>query len=199
MCFRHMSFSIPRHTSSHLKTRTPTQKIFGSPKLGEEDEKSGRLPSSGSAATRPTSGVGSCPPRGAAPRPRRSAPARPSRGHLSPVLSRPASPATPPGSPHRSPVTPLVYEPNTLRLGSSSAASVAACAASSLSRRATYSESESLWAASAFRAASCRRAPSVLRKPNLWRGGLQRCYLAGSPFPETATLNAAPLGISVSS
>ena len=45
MCIRHVSFSIPRHTSSHLKTRTPTQKIFGSPKLGEEDEKSGRLPS----------------------------------------------------------------------------------------------------------------------------------------------------------
>jgi hypothetical protein len=33
-----------------------------------------------------------------------------------------------------------VYEPNTLRLASSSAASVAACAASSLSRRATYYE-----------------------------------------------------------
>jgi hypothetical protein len=60
-----------------------------------------------------------------------------------------------------------VYEPNTLRLASSSAASVAACAASSLSRRATYSESESQWAASAFRAASCRPAPSVLGKPHL--------------------------------
>jgi hypothetical protein len=35
------------------------------------------------------------------------------------------------------------------------------------------------------------------RKPLLRRGHPQRCYLAGSLFSETATLNAAPLGISL--
>jgi|SRR5215204_360689 len=74
-----------------------------------------------------------------------------------------------------------VYEPNTLRLASSNAASVAARAASSLSRRATYYESESQWAVSAFRAASCRPAPSVLGKPQLWRfAALLHCGFAVS-------------------
>lgn len=196
-----MSFSIPRHTSSHLKTRTPTQKIFGSPKLGEEDEKSGRLPSSGSAATRPTSGVGSdlCSTGSSTP--------TASKRTSSPLKRPPLASSIETRQPcYPSRISaPLTSSSPRLRAKHPTPSllqrrlCVAACAASSLSRGATYSESESQWAASAFRAASCRPAPSVLGKPNLWRGGLQHCYLAGSPFPETATLNAAPLGISVSS
>jgi hypothetical protein len=43
------------------------------------------------------------------------------------------------------------------------------------------------------------RLDGVLGRPRLRHGDPQRCYLAGSPFPETATLNAAPLGISLPS